>query len=90
MFLPNYPDTSKPYNLKERVSTTRHPCHEGNLDEMITNLTKSNHRDPYPISDKKPQGIGQITIKKEVISYFSSSTPGYTIQVVCMKDIPPQ
>jgi len=71
MFLPNYPDTSKSYNLKERVSTTRHPCHEGNLEKMITNLARRNHRDPYPIPDKKPQGIGQITIKKEEIRYWS-------------------
>jgi hypothetical protein len=54
--LPNYPDTSKPDDLEKRVSTTRHPCHERNLNAMITNLTRSNHRDPYPIPDKKPQG----------------------------------
>jgi hypothetical protein len=35
-FLPNYSNNSKPYDLKEQVRTTRHPCHERNLNAMIT------------------------------------------------------
>ncbi|KEH29452.1 hypothetical protein MTR_4g036895 [Medicago truncatula] len=37
------------------MGSTRHPCHEGNLNEMITKLTKRDHRQPYPIPDKNPQ-----------------------------------
>jgi len=90
MFLPNYPDTSKLDDLKERVSTTWHPCHEWNRNAMITDLTRSNHRNPFPIPDKKPHGIGQIAIKKEMSSCFGYPTPVYTSRVVCMNNILPQ